>query len=62
MIDQDRLEREGVGYRCRRCGISVFAPPERAVQNANYCTACCQLVAREIEQRQADRRKRGAPP
>jgi len=51
----DRLEAKAIGFECRRCRISVFSPPERAVQMANYCTACGLERLREFEDRCKER-------
>jgi len=34
-MNQERMEQEGVGFRCRGCGISVFGERE-----PKLCTAC----------------------
>jgi hypothetical protein len=38
-MDQDALERDGLGFRCRCCGITVLGDAARPLK---LCTACQQ--------------------
>ena len=38
-MDQQRLEDEGIGYRCRGCGITVFGHLHDK-PDVKLCTAC----------------------
>jgi hypothetical protein len=38
-VDQEKLERDGIGFRCRGCGISVWRDPDAGPK---LCTSCRQ--------------------
>lgn len=45
-MDQEKLERDGIGFRCRGCGITVWRDPDPKA-GPKLCTSCQQTRAQE---------------
>jgi DNA-directed RNA polymerase subunit RPC12/RpoP len=54
-MDQEILERDGTGYRCRRCGITVMGEVP-AEEHERLCTWCRSV--RELRQHWGARERR----
>jgi len=52
---EDRLEAEGMGYRCRKCGISVFAGRTDSPKLCSACETPRSLPPRSLIQEQYER-------
>lgn len=58
-MNQQGLEDQGLGYRCRHCGITVLSTN---MDQPWLCTACLQTIKRKLEFAERCERRGGWVP